>query len=225
MEQRALVHEDLRRDGPARPREPDRLQRGRSQARSTAATSTSPVVAWNTVPGARQYEVQVNCGSGPRAYFTANTAWTPLADSAHTACRRSSPSRARPSTGRPRSGARRHLPRAVRAYADNAIDGWRHRGPLRDGQLHHRRRGGLRHTPSVDCDGRRCVGLLDDFDIITPGGARSSARARSSAGRRPTWIRPRVSGTTSPSSHYWVTIARDSNFTTIVQQAYTDEPC
>jgi hypothetical protein len=29
----------------------------------------------------------------------------------------------------------------------------------------------------------------------------------------------------TPSSHYWVTIARDPGFTTIVQQAFTDEPC
>ena len=34
-----------------------------------------------------------------------------------------------------------------------------------------------------------------------------------------------AAGHNVPSRHYWVTIARDSNFTTIVQQAYLDEPC
>ena len=49
------------------------------QAIAPGGSVNQPVIAWSTVPGARTYEVQLNCNGNGKTYFTANTAWTPLA--------------------------------------------------------------------------------------------------------------------------------------------------
>jgi hypothetical protein len=187
-----------------------------------------PVIAWKTVPGARQYEVQVNCTGTPAIYFTANTAWTPPADSGHATVPEllSPPGSSVDQSAPPWTGAGQTCYVFVRAYADNSNDGKPVAGHFAVTSFVYGNESGFDNTPSLDCNASVfCVGRLDDGDLITPGRAAIVAKSPLLC-----WAAADMDPLQGPthnvaSSHYWVTIARDSNFTTIVQQAYLDEPC
>ena len=187
-----------------------------------------PVVAWSTVPGARLYEVQVNCTGTPKIYFTANTAWTPIANSGGGTVPQllSAPGVGVDQADPPWSAPGQTCAVFVRAYADNAVDGSTIAGHFATTSFTIGGETGFDDTPTTDCNAAStCLGRLDDTDIITPD--RGTV-----IGRSPLfcWLTADMNSATGvgnnvASSHYWVTIARDSNFTTIVQQAYTDVPC
>ena len=113
----------------------------------------------------------------------------------------------------------------VRAYADNAIDGSVDlRATSTTNQLHlggetastTRRRSIAHVTFRLPKAGRP--------RIVTPP-ARPDRRQEPAPLLEADGHGHAGVGHNVPSAHYWVTIARDANFTTIVQQAYTDEPC
>src|SRR4029079_15706279 len=81
-------------------------------------------------------------------------------------------------------------------------------------------------TPSFDCNASStCLGRLDDSDIITPDRGTIVGKSPLFCWGTAEMDSQTCIGHNVPTRHYWVTIARDSNFTTIVQQAYLNEPC
>jgi hypothetical protein len=192
-----------------------------------------PVIAWNTVPGARSYQVQLNCSGTIKVYTTANTSWTPLAPDP--------PLNGVPFllTRSPGAGVNYDDPPtnspggsclvSVQAFADNAIDGTAIAGLYAQTRFQVGGQTGFDNPPAVDCDSA-CAGLLDDFDIAKP--LRGTI-----TGKSPLfcWTPadlddnldtvPGNGDGTEASTHYWVTIARDPQFTTSVEQAYTSAPC
>jgi hypothetical protein len=84
---------------------------------------------------------------------------------------------------------------------------------------------GFTNPPTLDCGvSTLCLGRLNPFaDVLTPD-------VGTITGKSPLfcWTPADMNSNNpgkTPSTGYWVAIARDSNFTTIVQAAYTDEPC
>ncbi len=173
--------------------------------------------AGSTVPGARYYEVQLNCGSGTiKTYTTANTSWT-LVRATSGSSRRAGPPDAQP--GLPGSSS------------DSSVDLEPGRAPVRRVGARVRGRRGRRLDDRSACsaqvtftDGRPepfsnapipcgnafCAGMLTDRATIYGRGRRQDrpTRARCSAGR-PADMDDQL-GVVEPSEHYWVTIARDS---------------
>ena len=191
------------------------------------ANVNEPVVKWGTVPGARLYEVQVNCNSTPHTpYFTANTAFTSFSDTGNAAY---------PTfLNKPGVSVQTESPVMnngdacsvrVRAYTDNAIDGtaifgdWSTISFTVGGEL------GFSNA-DVPCGNAFCAGRLTQGDIWRPGVGEIVPKSPLFCWS-PSDMNPVASGSGNnvPSQHYWVTIARDSNFTTSVQSAYTDVPC
>jgi hypothetical protein len=187
-----------------------------------------PVVRWSTVPGARQYELQLACFDGvttnARSYFTANTSWTPLATSGGSLV---PDILSAPGPGLdqddPPGNPGEDCTVAVRAYADNAIDNTAIAGRFAfvsfvlGGE-------GLVNQPSVDCNAS-CVFRLTDNDIRTPLRGQITGKSPLLCWK-PADVDSVVGATHNvASSHYWVVIARDAGFTTIVTRAYTDVPC
>ena len=184
-----------------------------------------PVVTWSTVPGARHYELQTACDSGTTIYNTANTAWTPFGStggSGHP-----------PFFNAPGLSVQQGSPLLsgdtcdvyVRAFTDSAIDGTAIAGPYATtsfvvgGQLSF-------NNPPANClvaGPSGCAGRLNPAaDVISPG-------VGATVGKSPLicWKpadKDRTAGVNA-STGYWVVIARDANFTTVVQAAFTDEPC
>jgi hypothetical protein len=193
-----------------------------------------PVIRWSTVPGARNYEVQINCGFGTiSTYTTANTSWTPLAPypggSGVPFLLTRSPGASVNYDGPPTSGGPKPCLVSVRANADSASDGSSIAGLYAQTFFQYGGQVGFVNPPQVDCDSG-CAGLLDDFDIDIPNRG-------TIVGKSPLfcWAPadmddeldtvPGDGSHTVASTHYWVTIARDPQFTTSVEQAYTAEPC
>ena len=211
----------------SRAAESDRLRTRSSQPIAPGGNVNEPVVTWSTVPGARHYEVQIDVQRhdhdlqhGEHRLDAVRQHRQLGAPAVLQRARTSASSRER------RVADRRHVHVFVRAFTDNAIDGTPIAGPYAIDQLRRRRRAGFNNPPTIDCHvvGSRATGASTPAPTSSrPASAASSARARCSAGSRPTWT-PRASVTTRQHG-YWVTIARDSNFTTVVQAAYTDEPC
>ena len=176
------------------------------------------------MPGARTYEVQINCGRHAEDLLHGQHR---LDAARPTPAARAAPSSAQPGAGlRARTARRSYRDTcfvSVRAYADNAIDGSPIAGPF----------------------------AIDDF---TFGGEtfdeharrRLHTRVRAPAARRDRHHRARErqhrrqepaallearrhgrcgAGITCRATHYWVAIARDPNFATRVQAAFTNEPC
>ena len=125
----------------------------------------------------------------------------PALDSPATACSRLGP-RVR------RQRDRRHVDRRAASRASGFV---RRRGA----RVRERAQRRLRYAIRLRRSPRRRRHRLDRC------AARSSARARCSAGRRPTWIPTRAARATSRRARTTgSSIARDADFTTIVQQAY-----
>lgn len=191
-----------------------------------------PVFRWSTVPGARVYEVQINCQGTIRTYTTANTSWTPLAPG---------PTGGVPFllTRSPGAGVNTDSPPtlspggsclvSVRAFADNAIDNTGIAGLYAQVFFQMGGQAGFDNPPQVDCD-TTCAGLLDDADIDLPlrgtitGKSPLFCWAPADMDDQLDTV-PGNGDHTEASTHYWVTIARDPDFTTSVEQAYTGEPC
>ncbi len=187
-----------------------------------------PVVVWDTVPGARNYEVQVNCTGTPDTYFTANTAWTPPGNSGGNTVPQllSAPGAGFDQADPPWDNPGDSCAVFVRAYADNAIDGQPIAGHFATTSFVIGGEAGFDDTPSFDCNASStCLGRLDDFDIITPDRGTIIGKSPLFCWGTADMDSQTGVGHNVPSRHYWVTIARDSNFTTIVQQAYLNEPC
>ena len=182
-------------------------------------------MTWSTVPGARHYELQTACDSGTTIYNTANTAWTPFASTggSGTAVLQRAPG-LNVQQGSPLlSGDTCDV--YVRAFTDSAIDGTAIAGPYAitsfvvGGQLSF-------NNPPANClvaGPSGCAGRLNPAaDVISPGvGAtvgKSPLICWKPADKDPT-------AGVNASTGYWVVIARDANFTTVVQAAFTDEPC
>jgi hypothetical protein len=190
-----------------------------------------PVIAWDTVPGARQYEVQLNCNGDIQSYFTTNTAWTPLSSvGGGVPFLLTAPGASVEMDDPPTAVNGRHCLVSVRAYADSAIDNSSIAGHFAQtffwvgGQSP-----AFDNEPTVDCDSS-CAGLLDDGDIVTPDRGTIVGKdplfCWTPADMDPTpESAPGARDGITPSAHYWVTIARDFAFTTIVEQAYTNNPC
>ena len=216
MEQRAGVHEDLRPDRRARARRTCTSTTRSSQPSPTARNVNEPVVTWSTVPGARDYEVQINCSGTSQD----------LHDGQHRldAARRRSPARRpdhpqpagaglRARTARRCSRARASLPcaptRTTRSTA-RAIAG---HFAFVDFTV---RRRGVQQPAAVRLPRASVRRPPDAADIITPASGQI-------VGKSPLFCwKPADmnagAGTTSRATHYWVAIARDTNFTTIVQR-------
>jgi hypothetical protein len=195
---------------------------------ANGAHVNEPVVRWSTVPGARLYEVQLSCGGTTKVYFTANTAWTPLADTGNAV--------RPPLFNSPNVNIQQDSPPlnlsaacsvAVRAYADNAVDGTAVYGPYAFTDFIVGGESGWSNLPNDDCNAApSCVGRLTySNDLISPVLA-------GIIGKSPVlcWSPSDMDPLTTPGHNvasvgYWVAIARDSNFTTLVQAAYTAEPC
>ncbi|MDX6562676.1 MAG: hypothetical protein QOD65_2490, partial [Gaiellales bacterium] len=184
-----------------------------------------PVVTWDTVPGARKYEVQVNCGT-PRVFFTANTSFTSFADSGQSTV---PIFLSKPGVNVAQEPAvmnnGEHCAVRVRAYADTAIDGTTIFGPFATITFDVGSEVGF-SNPDVPCDDAFCPGRLDWGDIWTPYVGSIVPKSPLFCWS-PSDMNPNAGGggNNVPSDHYWVTIARDSNFTTSVQSAYTEVPC
>ncbi len=179
-----------------------------------------PVVAWSTVPGARVYEVQVNCNGQGQTYFTANTAWTPT-----TGFTGGVPNiLSQPGPGFDQLGSQLAPGpcfAAVRAYADNAIDGSSIAGHFAFVNFTD---GGetFSNPPSSDCPGASCAGRLTSADLLTPANGQIVGKSPLLCWK-PSDMNAGAGITASDA--YFVSIARDPNFTTIVAQAHTNEPC
>ena len=180
-----------------------------------------PVVTWSTVPGARHYEVQTACTSGTTIYTTANTAWTPFASTGnlgHPPFFNAPGLSVDQGTGlTPGDDCDVY----VRAFADSAIDGTPIAGPYASTSFHVGSQ--TFSNPPSNCQAPACAGRLNPAaDVISPG-------VGATVGKSPLicW-KPSdkdSSAAVNASTGYWVLIARDPNFTTPVQAAYTTEPC
>jgi hypothetical protein len=179
-----------------------------------------PVIRWSTVPGAKDYEIQINCAGNIKIYTTANTSWTPLAPN---------PGGGVPQLlSAPGSGVDFDSPSltpgaclaSVRAFADNANDGSAIAGHFATVGFHYGAEGFV-YTPATSCTGT-CPQRMNDSDLVQPQRGEIVGKSPLLCWK-PTDTDP--SGAVVASTNYWVTIARDSFFTTIVQQAYTSEPC
>jgi hypothetical protein len=180
-----------------------------------------PVVTWDTVPGARMYEVQTACTSGTTIYQTANTAWTPFADTGNSAVPQvfAQPS-AHFQTGTPfLTGDVCGV--YVRAFADYAIDGSAIAGPYAYTQFQVGNQT-FSNQPSADCLNAACRGRLNTVDVMRPAVGTITGKSPLICWK-PSDMNAGAGMT--PSDGYWVAIARDINFTTIVQAAYVTEPC
>ncbi len=185
-----------------------------------AGNVDEPVVMWNTVPGARTYEVQVLCGTDLHSYATSNTVWTPRTDAFPDP---------RPGIFQApgwnfksdNPGLTGNCTVSVRAYADNAIDGSAQAGPFASVDFHAGSEGFT--NPPNSCGSPGCAGRLNPaIDIV-------STQNGTTVGKNPLlcWKPADMDGTGAvrASVGYWVAIARDSNFATPVEAAYTKEPC
>lgn len=189
-----------------------------------------PVITWDTVPGARMYEVQVSCsGASSQVYTTTNTAWTPLAQ---TGTNGTPPLFNSPNVGVQQGTSPlangRTCGVAVRAYADSAIDGSSIFGDYAFSSTFVVGTQAFTNPPSLDCGDptpfpSTCLGRLGAGDIVTPSVGSIIGKSPLLCWR-PADMDPDPTHKT-PSTGYWVAIARDSSFTTIVQSAYTTEPC
>ena len=122
----------------------------------------------------------------------------------------------------------------MRAYADNAYDGTLIFGPYAYTTLNVGGESGFTNNPAIDCGTpgpvSTCLGLLNGSDVLanSVGGVASGSVIGKSPLLcwSPTDMDPATgAGHNVPSVGYWVTIARDSHFTTLVESAYTSEPC
>jgi len=182
-----------------------------------------PVVAWSTVPGARTYEVQITCGTTSKSYFTANTSWTPLdtRQSGLFPVIFSAPGSGFEQDGPPLVAGPCFA--AVRAYADNAIDGSAIAGHFAFIDFTYQGET-FSNTPTVDA-GASGAGRLAAGDLITPANGQIIGKSPLLCWK-PSDMDPVVgAGHNVASDHYFVSIARDPSFTTIVEQAFTSEPC
>jgi hypothetical protein len=190
------------------------------------AVVEQPLIHWDTVPGARDYEVQVNCNGTAHIYETANTSFTSFADDGHSTV----PAfLAKPgfqlSEETPVMNPGDSCSVRVRAYADSAIDGTTIFGPFATISFDVGNPGdepGFSND-AFPCGDAFCPGRLDSGDIWTPN-------VGAIVNKSPVfcWSPSDMNASSSivePSEHYYVVIARDSNFTTHVQSAYTDVPC
>ena len=223
LEQRPVVRQDLRPDGRSRAPQP---------ARSTTRSSQPIATGRQRQRAGRDVEHRARrarlrgeictADGAPTIYFTANTAWTPLAHPPRASAEHLQRCRLGPRQGQPAAAAGT-CDVSVRAYADNAIDG-----------IGCRRATSRSRASSYGGEGFEPAHVrLPALDVRRPPHADADLV---STGRQPIvgkspllcWkpadMNSRVRAST-PSTDYWVTIARDSNFTTIVEQAYTDEPC
>jgi hypothetical protein len=188
-----------------------------------SAAVNEPVVRWNTVPGARHYEVDLSCsGSGSGHYETANTAWTPFAQ----LLPGDFPNRFHApgiglGTGTPPAG---NCTATVRAVADDAIDSSSIFGPSASVAFTVGGQGSF-SNPAVDCTPSvpSCVGRMTAANVRSPGSGTSVNKSPLICWK-PADFDATASAVT-PSDGYWVAIARDPNFSTIVQWAYTTETC
>jgi hypothetical protein len=192
-----------------------------------------PVVRWSTVPGARQYELQLSCWDHDpnhepvsKTYYTANTSWTPLGDNGS-----SGVPDILTGTGpgvekdTPPGGLGDDCTVAVRAYADSDIFNQAIAGHfatvsyILGGE-------GFVDDPSLDCNSSAlCQYRLRDVDLIAPLRGEITGKSPLLCWG-PADVDPDVgAGQNVASSHYWVVIARDSTFTTVVERAYTNQPC
>ena len=193
------------------------------QTISIGGNVNEPVAMWDTVPGASMYEVQTACGptGGTTIYRTANTSWTPYAS--------------RGSSGIPQIfnalgvNIEEGTPLTdgdtctlfVRALTDDAIDGTAIAGPYASrafvvgGQA-------FSNLPTVNCGDGTCMGRLNATDVRSPG-VGTGVNKSPLICWKPSDMNAGAGITASDG--YWVAIARDSNFTTIVQAAFTKEPC
>ncbi|HEY3614131.1 MAG TPA: Ig-like domain-containing protein [Gaiellales bacterium] len=178
-----------------------------------------PVVQWSTVPGARTYEVQINCQGASKTYFTVNNAWTPLSGySGGVPTIFSQPGPGISQDGPPLSTGPCFA--AVRAYADNAIDGTAIAGHFAFVDFTY---GGetFSNPPTSDA-GASGAGRLTSADLIEPANGQIVGKTPLLCWK-PSDMDPGAGIT--PSDHYFVYIARDPNFTTGVEAAFTSEPC
>ena len=190
---------------------------------ANGGTVDQPVISWNTVPGARHYEVSVNCNGSQHVYTTANTSWTPFMNttSGGTPLIFNSPN------VQPQQDSVTFTDGAscgvfVRAFANDAVDGSAVYGDYATLSFNISAAAAPSNPPPTDCDST-CSGRLTAANIRTPGNA-------ATIGKSPLicWKPADMSSSTpgvAPSQGYWVAIARDPSFTTIVQSAFTIEPC
>ena len=188
----------------------------------TDPTVNEPVLEWDTVPGARSYQVSIDCNhNGPRVYETANTAWTPWAPA------NSSPP---PFLQSPNVGSQTDNPNLVvgcdvlvRALADNAVDGTSVYGPYAAISFFVGGQPGFSNPPPFDCQNSSgCRGRMTAANIVKPSNGFPVNKSPVICWKPADM--DTVPGFTQ-SRGYWVSIARDANFSTIVQTAYTPEPC
>ncbi|HET6174690.1 MAG TPA: hypothetical protein VFD90_18940 [Gaiellales bacterium] len=192
---------------------------------SDGANVNEPVITWDPVPGARSYEVQTDCSpSGTSTYTTTNTAWTPFSNT-------SNPPPPLKFAATPGFSAQQETPLPngntcsvrVRAFTDYAIDGSSIAGLPATSTSFILGGQSFSNPPTTDCLSASCVGKLNSGlgDVISPDVA--IVNSSPLLCWKPADTNP-ASGVT-PSTGYWVAISRDFFFTTIVQAAYTDEPC
>ena len=185
-----------------------------------------PVLEWNTVPGARAYEVSISCNGAtqPQVYTTSNTAWTPFAQTtAGPPPFLDSPNVSIQSDGFTFAVGCDVL---VRAFTDNAVDGTTVYGPYATVSFLYGPdvggEPGFDNTPP-DCTSSSCAGRLTAGSVVQPATGTTVTKSPVLCWK-PVDMDP-TSGTVAPSHGYWVSIARDANFTTIVQTAYVPESC
>jgi hypothetical protein len=209
--------------GPQNLRVYDTKLAGPFATETTIGAVDQPVIMWDTVPGARAYQLSINCNSaGAATYTTANTAWTPLA----TINGPPPPYLQSPnvSVQNDNLGLVVGCDVLVRALADNAIDDTVVYGPYAalsffvGGQSP-----AFSNPPPSDCAIPACAGRLSAANIVAPANGTTIGKSPVLCWK-PFDMDP-AGGTVEPSRGYWVSIARDPNFTTIVQTAYTPEPC
>ena len=151
------------------------LQLEAAAGRRRRRTSTSRSSRWDTVPGARMYEVQTcNCGGASTIYFTANTAWTPFADTGNSAVpavlQRSRASNVRQDSPPLQTGD--CCACRVRAFADNAIDGSADRRAISRPSNFTSAARSFTNPPTIDCTCRNSVvrrAAQPGADVMTPG--------------------------------------------------------
>jgi hypothetical protein len=177
-----------------------------------------PVLKWDTVPGARTYLVTLDCGAGESTYETANTAWTPF--SGYPAGPPPIFFSAPLSNGSPPTGT---CSASVRAFADDSIDNTSIFGP--PATIGFTVAGQAFSNLPADCTNALCVGRVATSTGVVQPLSGSFVGKSPLLCWKPADFNATGGGALSPSDGYWVAIARDSNFTTIVQAAFTSEPC
>ena len=220
VEQRPAVRQDLRPDRAARARRTCRSTTRSSQPVADGAHVDEPVVTWDTVPGARDYEVQTICNGSARPRLhdgehgvdavratIAGSSGVPLIFSA---------TRARASQQETAGSSTRVTPAPCSSAPSRTTRSTARRSPGRTRRtasiVGRRERSSIRRR--ADCDATpSCVGSSTDGDILTPhvGDDRRQEPALllDARGHESGDV-----GHTVASDGYWVAIARDSNFTT-----------